>query len=174
MGARARSREAAVWQTLAAKERLCEELDSLVSSGQDANEVTTRSAAVPDQWQALPALPAAWERKLAARRDAALQALADPSVGNGYRTRIEQGAGRRSEALLELEMALGLESPAELQALRLALQVRALRDRFQGAGAAAANSPAERLVAWCAESGVASAPDRLRAQKVFAALEKAR
>ncbi len=132
------------------------------------------AATAQDQWQALPALPPAWEKKLAARRDAALQALADPAAAGRHRARIDGGSAARSEALLELEMALGLESPAELQAQRLALQVRQLRERFQSAGTAGAGTPGDRLVAWCAEPGVADARDRERVQRVFSALEKLR
>jgi len=174
LSARVRSREAAVWQTLAAKERLCESLDGLVRAGPATDESTPAAAAAQDQWQALPALPAAWEKKMAARRDAALQALAEPAAADKHRARIDDGSGPRRDALLELEMALGLESPADLQAQRLALQVRQLRDRFQSAGTANANTPAERLVGWCAEPGVADARDRDRMQRIFSAIEKLR
>ncbi len=81
---------------------------------------------------------------------------------------------RAPNALLELEMALGLDSPGELQAQRLALQVRQLRDRFKSAATAPELSPADRLVAWCAEPGVADARDRERAQRAFAAMERLR
>ena len=91
-----------------------------------------------------------------------------------HRDRVESGAAARSDALLELEMALGLDSPAEFQAQRLALQVRQLRDRFQSTGTASAGSPADRLVAWCAQPGVADTRDRERVQRVFAAMEKLR
>ena len=87
---------------------------------------------------------------------------------------VESGAAARSDALLELEMALGLDSPAEFQAQRLALQVRQLRDRFQSSGTASAASPADRLVAWCATPGVADTRDRARVQRVFSAVEKLR
>jgi len=174
LSARVRSREAAVWQTLAAKERLCESLDGLVRAGPATDESTPAAAAAQDQWQALPALPAAWEKKMAARRDAALQALAEPAAADKHRARIDDGSGPRRDALLELEMALGLESPADLQTQRLALQVRQLRDRFQSAGTANANTPAERLVGWCAEPGVADARDRDRMQRIFSAIEKLR
>jgi hypothetical protein len=71
-------------------------------------------------------------------------------------------------------MALGLDIPPELQALRLALQVKKLRDRFQDATKTAANTPAERLLAWCAQPGVATAQDRRRIERVMASMEKAR
>ena len=66
----------------------------------------------------------------------------------------------------------GLDIPSELQAQRLALQVKKLRDRFQtGAGA---NTPAERLVAWCAMPGVAEARDRQRVDRLFAKVGRVR
>ena len=76
--------------------------------------------------------------------------------------------------LLELEMQLGIEIPPDQQALRLALQVKKLRDRFQDATKSGANTPAERLLAWCAEPGVADARDRQRIERVMAAMEKTR
>jgi hypothetical protein len=118
----------------------------------------------------LPALAAAWEKAMLGRRDAALSALASEPAATAYRTRIERGAGSRREILLDLEMQLGLESPPELKAQRLALQVKKLRDRFQSAATTRANAPGERLLAWCALPGVADAVDRQRCERVFAAM----
>ena len=171
MGARAHAREAAVWQTLAAKERLCEELDGLLAAHSGTPDAATTAT---EQWSALPALPPAWEKAMLARRDAALHALADEAVAEEYLERLAEAAEARREALLELEMALGLDIPPELQALRLALQVKKLRDRFQDATKTAANTPAERLLAWCAQPGVATAQDRQRIERVMASMEKAR
>jgi hypothetical protein len=171
MAARARSREAAVWQTLAAKERLCEGLDGMLVAQNGTPDAAT---AVTDQWAALPALHPTWEKAMLARRDAALHVLADGTAADDYRERMETAAAARREALLELEMALGLEIPGDQQALRLALQVKKLRDRFQDATKTAANTPAERLLAWCAHPGVAIAQDRQRIERVIAAMEKAR
>ncbi len=104
---------------------------------------------------------------MVARRDAALSALADPAQAAEYAARIELGDGTRRERLLELEIALGLDSPAEFQQQRLALQVKQLRDRFKNEATAGTNTPAERLLAWCAEPGVADAADRQRLQRIF-------
>jgi hypothetical protein len=172
VSARARSREAALWQTLAAKERLCEELDSLVRSSPGVAEAATRSAAAHERWTALPALSPAWERKMIARRDAALHALSEAPATGAYQTRIEHGVESRQESLLDLELLLGLESPAELQAQRLALQVKQLRERFQGAATISAGTVGERLLAWCAHPGVADARDRGRCERVFSAIEQ--
>ena len=162
---RARAQKAAVWTTLAAKEQLCEELDGLVRAGNAASDSGT---AWQDKWAALTALPDAWEKKMRARRDGALSALADPAQAAGYSASIERGNDGRRERLLELELALGLDSPAELQQQRLALQVKQLRDRFKNEATTGANTPVERLLAWCAEPGVTDASDRQRLQRILA------
>jgi len=179
LSARVRSREAAVWQTLAAKERLCEELDALVRSGgasgpSEATPAEAQSAALQGRWSALPALPAAWEKAMLARRDAALVALSEAAAAAKYQARMEQGAGPRREALLELELLLGMDSPAEFQQQRLALQVKKLKERFSSAASTGAGTAAERLVAWCAQPGVADALDRQRSERILFRVETAR
>jgi hypothetical protein len=166
LSARVRSRAAAVWTTLAAKERLCDELDSLLA----ANGATVdRLSAVPAEWAALPPLPEAWEKKMLARRDAALDALAATAGSSGdYRLEIERGTDARRDSLLELELELGLDSPPAFQAQRLALQVKRLKERFNSAATATTGTAAERLVQWCALPGVTDAGDRERSAQVFA------
>ena len=159
---RARAQKAAVWTTLAAKEQWCEDLEGLARTGAAVDAAT----AIQENWAALPALPDAWEKKMLARRDAAVRALTDPAAGADYRTRIEDGSAARREGLLELELAFGLDSPAEFHPQKLALQVKQLRDRFKNAATPAA-SPAERLVAWCAEPGIADESDHLRIARIF-------
>jgi hypothetical protein len=168
---RARTREAAAWQTLTAKERLCETLESgLRAQGGDADA----AASVVERWAALPALQPAGEKAMLARRDAAIRALSDEAVAAEHLERIESAAESRREVLLELEMQLGLEIPPELQAQRLALQVKRLRDRFQDASTSGARTPGDRLLAWCAEPGIADAQERQRVDRVFAAMERMR
>ena len=169
LSARARSREAAVWRDLAAKERVCEELDRRLLAGEGSAD----AAAAHAQWSALAVLPAAWEKAMMGRRDAALRALGDKVEGVAHAVRIESRAESRRELLLEMELLLGLECPPELQGQRRALQLKQLRDRFQGAAPAGAN-PGERLLAWCAQPGVADARDRQRCEQVFAAMEQVR
>jgi hypothetical protein len=70
-------------------------------------------------------------------------------------------------------MTLGLESPAELQPQRLALQVKLLKERFGGA-AASAGSAGDRLLAWCAQPGVLDGRDCERRDRVFSAMGQAR
>jgi len=163
ISARTRSREAAVWGTLAAKERLCEELDRLVQAGTEAAD---KQASTQEEWAAMPALPAAWEQKILARRDAALRALGDAAAAGEHVKRMAKEAEPRRQVLLALELSLGLDSPAEIQAQRLALQVMQLKDRFKGT-TAAADSAGEQLLGWCARPGVAGEPDRQRCGRIF-------
>jgi hypothetical protein len=171
LSSRSRSREAAVWQALAARERLCEELDQSVLSGA-AQSDTGGESPVLASWAALPSLPTTSEQKMTARRDAAIAALAEPAAAAKYVARIEQGANPRKEWLLELEMLLKLDSPSDLQALRLALQVRQLKERFSSSASGGAKTPADLLLQWCAQPGVADARDRERCERVFAAVAK--
>jgi exonuclease SbcC len=170
VSARARSSEAAVWGTLAAKERLCDELDGLVQAGagvgQAAAEFANRQAATQEKWAALPALPAAWEQKILARRDAALHALGNAAAANEHVKRMAREAEPRRQVLLALELSQGLDSPEEFQAQRLALQVMRLKDRFKGTAAAADNAD-EQLLGWCARPGVAGELDRQRCERIF-------
>jgi hypothetical protein len=169
LAARGHAKEAAVWQTLAAKERLCETLDQHVRTG-SGDEDAEKAATEP--WTALPALAPAWEKALLARRDAAIAAFYDQDTADAYYGRMDEAAAPRAELLLALEIELGLDIPPELQAQRLALQVKKLRDRFQtGAGA---NTPAERLVTWCAMPGVVDARDRQRVDRLFAKVGRTR
>ena len=179
LSARVRSREAAVWQTLAAKECLCEELDAFVRSGGGSAALETasfeaQSAAARERWVALPELPAAWEKNMLARRDAALGALTDAAAAGKYLTRMEQGAGSRREGLLELELLLGMDSPPEVQQQRLALQVKKLKERFSSGASAGPVTAAERLLAWCAQPGVADALDRQRCERIVSKVEQTR
>ncbi|MEO8755295.1 MAG: hypothetical protein ABI624_21750, partial [Casimicrobiaceae bacterium] len=164
------ARETAVWQALAAKEHLCEELDRMLCSRQGAAD----AAVTAERWAALPALPTAWEKAMLARRNAALAALADDVAAAAHVSGIERDAEARREMLLELEMLLGLDSPAELSAQRLALQVKKLRDRFQSAAATGNNTAGDLLLAWCARPGVVDARDRQRSERVFSAAAQAR
>jgi hypothetical protein len=174
LAARARLRQTAVWDTLADKHRLCEQLDELAMVGADADEAVARAAAIQSQWSAMPALPAACEKKIVARREAATRALADAGALRELSARIEKGAEARRDGLLELELLLGLESPPQLQAQRLALQVKQLRDRFKSAVTVTADTAGERLCDWCALPGKIDPDDRARAERVFAAVKRQR
>jgi hypothetical protein len=69
-------------------------------------------------------------------------------------------------------MMLKLDSPSEMQALRLALQVRQLKERFGSATTGGAKTPQDLILQWCAQPGVANAGERQRRDRVFAAIAK--
>ena len=164
---RGRAKEVAVWRALLDKEHLCEELEvhAVAEQADDPDAVKAR-------WAALPAIAPAWEQKLVQRRDAAVQAMTDAGARAKLRKRIDDGVATRRDALLELELMLGLESPRELQAERRAIQVRQLRDRFKGADS---NAAADRiLIEWCAHPGVVNERDRGRSEQIVAAIERRR
>jgi Domain of Unknown Function (DUF349) len=169
---RGRRIEAAVWQTRLARERLCEELDALAMKEGDADSAAAEG--VQQRWSELPPLSADWEGKLAGRRDAALHALADADARYDHIDRIRDCAPERRDALLELELMLGIPSPADLQKERLAVQVRELRDRFKRTAAGGAASAADVLLKWAGLPGVVDARDRQRCEKIIASLERAR
>jgi hypothetical protein len=170
LAARSRAGEQAVWSVVADKARLCEALDRAVLD--EAPVDAALRASTLDAWGVLAALPPAWEKRLLARRDAALLASENEDAGADHRDAIAARATSRIEALLELEMRLGLASPPELQAQRLAVQVRQLRNRFKDPGNAAGDALGELLLAWHAEPGVASPAEWTRSAAIRAALAR--
>jgi hypothetical protein len=174
-----RAREAAVWQALLGKERLCEELDAIVIANRETEQATIGAAAaaaeaIRERWDAAPPLAGAWEKQMLARRDAALHALTDEDERYDYVERVEKEAEARREALVELELMLGIETPADLRAQRLAVQVKQLRDRFKSSPATGTGAAEEILLAWCTRPGVSDARDLQRCERIVATLERRR
>ena len=167
---RTRRIEAAVWQARLAREQLCEELDALVIQEGDADAAER----VQQRWSALSPLSADWESGLAERRDAALRALADDDARLDHVDRIRDCVAARRDALLELELMFGMDSPADLKAERLAVQVKELRDRFKRTASGSTASAADVLLRWCTLPGVAESRDRQRCEKIVANLERRR
>lgn len=174
LAVRVRSREAAIWQTLSAKERLCEELDRAVQAVGDATIAQAASEAILERWAKLPEMSGPWEKQMTGRRDGAMRALADNGSAAKYVATIERNAVVRREILLELELLLGQESPAAFQAQRLALQVKQLKERFSSAITVSADNASLRLLAWCALPGVADGSDRQRSERILARLSEAK
>lgn len=169
---RARASDAATWQALLEKERLCEELDALALKEGDVDAAAIES--VQQRWSALPASPAEWEQKLLARRDEALGAFADEDARLDHIDRIRDSSAERRDALLELELMLGMDSPADLQPQRLAVQVKHLRDRFKRTASSGAGSGVQVLLEWCGLPGVADARDLQRVERIVARLGRRR
>jgi hypothetical protein len=169
---RARASEAAVWQALLAKVWLCEELDVLASLAADPDPAAVDS--VRQRWAALAPLSAEWERKVLERRDAALQAMADAYDREDHLAKIEDCAATRRDALLELELMLGIDSPADLQPQRLAVQVKHLRDRFKRTASGGAGSAEQVLIAWCSLPGATETRDRARVERIVGSVGRPR
>lgn len=169
LAGRVRARDAALAQALVQKAQICEELDALVQQEQ------APAAAEPlvARWDALPALPDAWEKTMRARRDAAVHALADEDARYDHTDRIDDERDARAEGLVELEMVLGIDTPNDLRTLRLAVQVKHLNSRFK-ANASAPGAAEEQLVAWCARPGPGDARDHQRLERIVAALARPR
>jgi len=169
LGARDRGKEAVIWQALLAKAKLCEEVDAALQAEPpgaiDAESLLAR-------WRELPGLPDAWEKKLAARRDQALAATFGEDERYAQLDRIDDAVAARRDALLELELTLGLPSPSELTKERLAVQVMKLNSRFKTA--TGSGSPTDRLLDWCATPGVADAREHGRVEKIVEAVQRRR
>jgi hypothetical protein len=163
-----------VWQTLSAKEQLCEELDRAVQAGGDADGAPTAAEAILERWAKLPEMSGPWEKQMTGRRDGATHALTDSGAAAKYVAAIERNAPVRREILLELELLLGQESPAAFQAQRLALQVKQLKERFSSAVTVSADNASLRLLAWCALPGVADGGDRQRIERILARVSGAK
>lgn len=167
---RTRRIEAQAWQARLAKEQLCEQLDALVVSDGDPDAGVVER--VRQRWAELPTLSADWEGRLASRHEAALYALGDADARYDLVERIGECAAERRDALLEIELMLGMPSPADLQKERLAVQVKELRDRFKRTASGGAVTAAEVLLRWAALPGVADARDRKRCEKIVEGLER--
>ncbi|MGE5160064.1 MAG: DUF349 domain-containing protein [Betaproteobacteria bacterium] len=169
---RARRVEAQVWQARLARERLCEELDALVLAEGEPDAAAVER--LQQQWAGSPALSPDWEGRLNERRDAALRALDDADARYDLVDRIGECAAERRDALLELELMLGMTSPPDLQKERLAVQVKELRDRFKRTAAGGPATAADVLLRWAALPGVGEARDRARCEAIVARLERQR
>lgn len=169
---RARAGEAAVWQALFAKVRLCEELDAM--AGAEGEPDPAAVEAVQQRWAALAPLASEWERRVLERRDAVLRAMADAYDREDYRAKIEDCAASRRDALLELELMLGIDSPSDLQPQRLAVQVKHLRDRFKRTTSGGTGSAEQVLLEWCSLPGVADARDHARCERIVGKLGRRR
>jgi len=103
-----------VWQQIcdavAAKVALCAEVES-GSAGGD----------IAERWAAVGALPADWEKALAARLVAAQNA--QPATSD---------ASVLPHAILQIESALDIPSPAEFEGARRELKLRAMKNAIEG------------------------------------------
>jgi len=165
----AETAETAGLRALLDRERLCEELDALVLAD---NPDTAAAATIAERWSALPPVAADWDKRMLARRDAAQQALADEEARYDLIDVIEDNRATRRDALLEIELTLGIPSPPDLQKERLAVQVKQLRDRFKRTAPGDTGGAVQLLLQWCELSGVAEPRDRQRCEAIVARLDR--
>lgn len=155
-GSRQRSWQAAC-DTLVAKLALCEALEG---GGPGA----TASAPLAQDWDALPALPEAWEAVLRQRAGLAGGTAAEPPAGMAT-----------DELLLQLEAAWGLASPAACAQARRELQLQAMKaaleTRRPGQTAPAQATPEQWLMQALRRPAL-QADQRQRLEAVIAALRE--
>lgn len=116
------------WQkttdSLRAKLSLCIEAEAATSNAETINE----------SWTAAAILPAVWEKPLRARLDAALSGS-------------KLNATDKNDDLLKLEAALEMDSPAEFQAARREMKLRAMKNAIEARQAVTVtNADIEQLI----------------------------
>ncbi len=146
------------YELLAQKSALAERVEAAALA---AEPIETVAAEVARVWQALPDLPGKTERILA-KRLATANAVTPELLAAGYVA--------RESLLLDLEIALGLPSPATHAEIRRQRQLDRLQNRF-GNSMAQASEPEEMLARWYATPALpvpASAPRIAAVVKVLA------
>jgi hypothetical protein len=157
LGAIAARASQARYDALLAKMELCHEREA----AQDAGRAMTHeeTADLEARWNAVENLPDAWNARLEARFRAA--------AGETPRASLP-------DLLLDIEVALGIESPAEFSAARQRLKLLALKAAMEDRHAPAATSAAEierRLL----DAAAAPRPDEMsreRLAKIVAAVRR--
>jgi hypothetical protein len=131
-----RERRAGRYALLAQKSALAQRVETVAASGGVPDELLAQAR---EAWRALPMLDGEAERALKARLDAACAASPD-SLANGFRL--------RAELLLDLELALDLQSPPAHAEARRMRQLARLKRRFSAESSDA--NPEQTVVRWYA------------------------
>ena len=134
------------FDALIAAMRLCDEREA---AGEASPELETR-------WSAIADLPAPWKAAMEARFRGAAPAKAQPLP----------------DTLLNLELACGIDSPAEFDAARRRLKMQALKIAMENRRPDAGASPAD-IERWLLEAAATPRPDELsrsRLEKILAAV----
>ena len=155
------------YDALIAKMALCDEREKLLDA-EDANGTLPEDVAVSleTRWNAVESFPDAWNSALNARFAGVGPSAAAPAAKAGKNA----GAGL-PDILLQLEVACGLESPAEFHAARQQLKLRALKDAMEGRHHAATS--AADIERWLLDAAATARPDdtaRARLAKIIAAV----
>ncbi len=153
------------YDALIAKMALCDEREKMLDA-EDSNGTLDEDVAVSleARWNAVAHFPEAWNSKLDVRFAGVGPSAAAPAAKSGKNT----GEGL-PDILLNLEVACGLESPAEFQAARQHLKLRALKDAMEGRQNAA--TTAADIERWLLDAAAYARPDetaRARLEKIIA------
>jgi len=155
------------YDALIAKMALCDEREKLLDA-HDSNGTLPEELAVSleARWHAIEQFPDAWKSKLDARFAGLGPLTTAPAVKPG------KNAGESlSDILLNLEIACGIESPAEFLAARQHLKIRALKYAMEGRQTTLTTSADIDL--WLLDAAAHARPDetsRARLTNIIAAV----
>ncbi len=123
------------------KSLLCASIEALVVAGGDTADFKTLS----QRWESLPPLPDDLEPIIAERYRLASAALQDETAAQQLRNSLSANLEALHALLLQLEILTEVESPAEFDRQRMALQVKRL-SAAMGKAEPDNNKPAEQLI----------------------------
>lgn len=159
--------EQARYDALLTKIALCEEREKLFdASDASATLDMAQAADLEDRWNAVAHFPDGWKPKL----DARFAGLASPTAAAADK---KATAKSLPDLLLDLEVACGIDSPAEFAAVRQQLKLRALKTAMEGRQAVV-TTPAD-IERWLVDAAAQPRPDavsRERLQKIIAAVRR--
>jgi hypothetical protein len=155
------------YDALIAKMALCDEREKLLDA-QDSNGTLSEEQAIDleSRWNAVEHLPDAWKSKLDARCSGAGASAAAPAAKPG-----KHADENVLDILLNLEVACGMDTPAEFLAARQHLKIRALKNAMEGRQTAL-TTPAD-IERWLLDAAAHPRPDdssRVRLAKIIAAV----
>ncbi|HTD91142.1 MAG TPA: hypothetical protein VK663_10800, partial [Burkholderiales bacterium] len=157
------------YDALITKIALCEEREMLLDAS-DSNGTLSeeRAADMEARWHAIENFPEAWKAKL----DARFAGVALPAAAVKAGKNAVEGL---PEMLLNLEVACGIDSPAEFLAARQHLKILALKNAMEGRQATM-TTPAD-IERWMLDAAAyprADAASRERLLKIIAAVRRRR
>jgi Domain of Unknown Function (DUF349) len=141
------------FERLAERSAVIERLEAAAAAGGVPEEL---AGEVARAWAALPPLGMDGEKALQARLAAAQQAT---------EAQLDRGHAERESLLLDLEVALGIPSPASVAAQRRERQLKALQERFKSRSAAPAETPEATVARWYS---IAASADAAQAGRMTA------
>jgi hypothetical protein len=158
------------YEALIAKIALCEEREKLLDAPDSNGTLSEEQAAdLEARWNAVAQFPDSWNSKLNARFAGVSPSAAAPVAVSA---KASKNAGESlPDVLLNLEVACSIESPAEFQAARQLLKIRALKNAMEGRQATV-TTPAdiERWLLDAAAYAHADETSRARLAKIIAAV----